>query len=1044
MKKILLLFCLTWGLVGYGQVYDVEVSLGNDFNDDLRPLGADGYYLIDRGDQPPTLKFDALGAGGIQVTPAELANYDLIINTRSTPPNPATGGPEPLVRGDGSDFALLTDRDITVSVVNSGNDNVQAPDGNGNGDFEIDIEGDSLFEADEFFVIEVSTNNPSINLLNADPDGVVRFNMRIDDTNDTATASLIKVQDGVEGSQDIQYRIRMSKTNDTRQNLVFGISIADINTDAGDYTNVTQATIPDGADEVIFAIPVTLDGNPEPLESLQTTLSYTGPFASRLTVTQPGPITATITDNTQCTNAVNFIDPDLEAFFLDPVSASRILDQFGDPITDLVLNGVVCAERAVDVYTIDLDNGYEGRAITSLGGLEAFTNLEVLNMFSANLSGDIDLTLYPSLVRFNADENGINTVTTSPVNVNLVGISVFGQGVNDNTLTAVNINGIMPLLDNLVIQDNTSITSIDLVNVPKLEFFFSSGTQVTRLDFTALESAGSGNFFISEIGGRGTLKEIDIRNNNSTFSLLDFFLDARGHPNLACVLVNTQADLAQAEQNIMDNVWQFDDDTVVKTDCETPIASIEANDPNASEVGPDNGQFTITLSADVPPGSPLTVNYTVGGTAREGEDYNDLLRTVEIPVGSRTATIDVDVLDNDDDNNTETVVVTLAGGSGYTMGTQISATVTITNSSNILVATIEANDSDASEVGPDDGQFTITLSSAVPEGFGPLTINYTVGGTALPGTDYIALTGMVEIPIGGNSATIDVEVLDNDDTNDTETVVVTLEAGNGYIAGTPGSDTVTITNSGVGEFISSDDILVTVTSETCEGQNNGEILVSVSNQDYTFNVSLNGDTVGQASFGSPLTIDNQGNGESIVCLTTSELPEFEQCFGININTFERLNVSSSGLDTANLTASYLVEGSKNYEVLVNGSLYNFNFNSTSEKPIEVPLDSAENEIIITGISDCQGVFKEFVNFHKEIIAFPNPLIDNLNLLSISRIENMKIELFSLAGQRIKSFDIQNNTSNEVKLPMFDLPIGVYLIRGKINNENNFELKIVKK
>lgn len=895
-------------------IYNIEISLGPQ-------LDVSGFYVIDNGNLDPTLSFDALNLGGTQVTPAELANYNLIINTQgSTTLNPANGGPAPIVRGDGSDFTLITDQAITVPVLNPGIDDT----------FAVVIEGDDLFEADEFFVIEVSTTDPNINLLNADPDGVVRFNMRVDDTNDTATASLEKVQDGVEGVQDIQYRISMTKTNDTRQDLVFDISITDIDTDAGDYTNVTQATIPDGADEVIFSIPVNPDAVAEPLESLQTTLSYTGSFASRLTVTQPGPITATITDNTQCANAVIFTDPDLEAFFLDPASASRILDQFGNPITDLVINGKVCADRAVEVYTIDLDNGYQGRAITSLGGLEAFTNLEELNMFSANLSGDIDLTMYPSLVRFNADENGINTVTTSPVNVNLVGISVFGQGANDNTLTAVNINGVMPLLDNLVIQDNTSITSINLLNVPKLEFFFSSGTGITRLDFTALESAGSDNFFISEIGGGGSLTEIDIRNNNATFNLVDFFLDAMGHPNLACVLVNTGGDLTQAEQNITDNVWRFDDDTVVKTDCDTdtPIAILEATDPSASEVGPDDGQFTITLSAPVPPGCC------------------------------------------------------------------------------------------------------------------PLTINYIVGGTALPGEDYTALTGTVQIPIGGISATIDVNVIDNDDTNDTETAVVTLEAGNNYIVGIPSSDTVTIANSG--ETIGADDILVIVTSETCEGKNNGKIQVSVSNEDYVFNVFVNGDTVGQTSFGSPLTIDNQENGEYIVCLTISELPAFEQCFGININSFQQLNVSDVALNFVNSTASYFVEGSKSYDVSVNGSLHKFNFNSTSKRPIEVPLDSGENEIIITGISDCQGIFKEAINLQNSIIAFPNPVINNLNLLGISRNENLKIELFSMEGQRIKSFNIQNNASNSVNLPMFDLPIGVYLVRGQSSNENKFELKIVKK
>ena len=70
------------------------------------------------------------------------------------------------------------------------------------------------------------------------------------------------------------------------------------------------------------------------------------------------------------------------------------------------------------------------------------------------------------------------------------------------------------------------------------------------------------------------------------------------------------------------------------------------------------------------------------------------------------------------------------------------------------------------------GNFLITLSEAAP--VGGLTISYTVGGTATPGTDYTALSGSVIVPQGQTSATIEVVPLPDNLVDPSETVIVTL------------------------------------------------------------------------------------------------------------------------------------------------------------------------------------------------------------------------------------------------------------------------------
>jgi hypothetical protein len=73
----------------------------------------------------------------------------------------------------------------------------------------------------------------------------------------------------------------------------------------------------------------------------------------------------------------------------------------------------------------------------------------------------------------------------------------------------------------------------------------------------------------------------------------------------------------------------------------------------------------------------LTVNYTVGGTASVGADYTELGNSVTFAAGSAAASKTVSVIDDTSVDSDETVVLTLASGNGYTVGSSSSATVII-------------------------------------------------------------------------------------------------------------------------------------------------------------------------------------------------------------------------------------------------------------------------------------------------------------------------------------------------------------------------------
>ena len=65
--------------------------------------------------------------------------------------------------------------------------------------------------------------------------------------------------------------------------------------------------------------------------------------------------------------------------------------------------------------------------------------------------------------------------------------------------------------------------------------------------------------------------------------------------------------------------------------------------------------------------------------------------------------------------------------------------------------TISATDNTATEAGRTTARFTLTRTGSTAL---PLTVRYTVGGTAIGGKDYVALPGHRTIPAGSATATI--------------------------------------------------------------------------------------------------------------------------------------------------------------------------------------------------------------------------------------------------------------------------------------------------
>ncbi|WP_305728323.1 bluetail domain-containing putative surface protein, partial [Cylindrospermopsis raciborskii] len=98
---------------------------------------------------------------------------------------------------------------------------------------------------------------------------------------------------------------------------------------------------------------------------------------------------------------------------------------------------------------------------------------------------------------------------------------------------------------------------------------------------------------------------------------------------------------------------------------------------SVAEDGTTNLVYTFTRTG--PTTNTLAVNYTIGGTATNGSDYNNIGTSVTFAAGSSTATVTVDPTADTTPESDETVIFILASGTGYTIGTTSGVTGTITN-----------------------------------------------------------------------------------------------------------------------------------------------------------------------------------------------------------------------------------------------------------------------------------------------------------------------------------------------------------------------------
>ncbi|MDR6785348.1 gliding motility-associated-like protein [Pedobacter africanus] len=309
--------------------------------------------------------------------------------------------------------------------------------------------------------------------------------------------------------------------------------------------------------------------------------------------------------------------------------------------------------------------------------------------------------------------------------------------------------------------------------------------------------------------------------------------------------------------------------TLIQTDNDYTVATRQlsvASNGNAAEPG-TNSSFTISLPTGYVSSLPVTVSYTLTGTAAHGADYNAPATTITLPAGQNSIQVPVNVINDDLIEQTETVILTVTGGVASQGGSTV---FTLSPNASASNASLNITDEDntpgnrtltvTAQNGAEpvtNGSFTVSLPSGLLASE-DISVTYTVGGTATPGSDYVAIAGSIIIPAGQNSVQVPVTIVDNGVIEATETVVLTVAGGTSanfsYTQAAISSATANITDDDAAG--NSTLVLLTKVSDAIEGGTNGQYRISLppgvtSAEDITISFTNTGTAIRNTDYTLP-------------------------------------------------------------------------------------------------------------------------------------------------------------------------------------------------
>lgn len=183
-----------------------------------------------------------------------------------------------------------------------------------------------------------------------------------------------------------------------------------------------------------------------------------------------------------------------------------------------------------------------------------------------------------------------------------------------------------------------------------------------------------------------------------------------------------------------------------------PLVTVEASSARVDEGGTASFTFRSTVESN----EDLDLSVALGGSAVSGSDFAEVdLEQITIPAGSKQTTLNVQIRADDVVEGDERLVVNVVDTAEYALGAAAQAAVTI-ESRDLPELTLVGGGA-VREGGTTS--FTIIADAPVTE---DTSVNYQLGGTAQPGSDYETLEGTVLLRAGTSRVTVTIATIDDD------------------------------------------------------------------------------------------------------------------------------------------------------------------------------------------------------------------------------------------------------------------------------------------
>jgi thiamine phosphate synthase YjbQ (UPF0047 family) len=349
----------------------------------------------------------------------------------------------------------------------------------------------------------------------------------------------------------------------------------------------------------------------------------------------------------------------------------------------------------------------------------------------------------------------------------------------------------------------------------------TSGNAATYT-FTRSGSTSNSLIVYFTVGGTASLTTDYTQSGASSFTSTAGSINILSGQSSAAITINTVADATiESDETVTLTLSNNSNYTVGTTSGVTltitnddfiPAISLSLSPTSIAEGNTTGNSAVYTFTRSISTASPLTVYFSVAGTATLTTDYtqsgaNTFTSTtgsVVIPANQSSAAITINTVADTTIESDETVTLTLTSDSNYSITTTSGVTLTITDDDtpSISLSLSPTSITEGNTTG-NSAVYTFTRSISTAS---PLTVYFSVAGTATLTTDYTqsgantftSTTGSVIIPANQSSAAITINTVADTTSESDETVTLTLTSDSNYSITTTSGVTLTITNDDTG------------------------------------------------------------------------------------------------------------------------------------------------------------------------------------------------------------------------------------------------------